>query len=133
MRIINKTINLTTAGLFDFQDITDKIKSFSALSEIANGLLNIQIMHTSAGLIMNEDEPHLIEDIKKAIERSAPQDIEYKHSDNGHAHCKSLFLPNNITLNIIDKTLQLGQWQRVFLVELDSPRTRKVQIQIIGE
>jgi secondary thiamine-phosphate synthase enzyme len=133
MKIINKTIELNTNKLFDFCDITEQIKELSRESAISNGLANIQIMHTSAALIINENEPNLIEDMKQAIERSAPQDIKYQHRDNGHSHCKSIFLPNNITLNIINKSLQLGQWQRIFLVELDSPRMRKVQIEIIGE
>jgi thiamine phosphate synthase YjbQ (UPF0047 family) len=37
------------------------------------------------------------------------------------------------TLNLIDNEIQLGQWQRIFFVELDKSRKRKVQIQIIGE
>jgi secondary thiamine-phosphate synthase enzyme len=133
MKIINKTIELNTEKLFDFRDITEQIKEFRQESAISNGLANVQIMHTSAALIVNENEPNLIEDMKQAIERSASREIEYQHRDNGHSHCKSIFLHNNITLNIIDKSLQLGQWQRIFLVELDSPRKRKVQIEIIGE
>jgi secondary thiamine-phosphate synthase enzyme len=133
MKITNKTIKIHTEKIFDFRDITEEVKGLSQESGVSNGLLNIQIMHTSAALIVNEDEPGLIEDIKEAVERTAPQDITYQHRDNGHSHCKSIFLPNNITLNIVDRFPQLGQWQRIFLVELDSPRLREIQIQIIGE
>ncbi len=132
MKVSNTTIEINTQGIFDFHDITAAIKDFSEKSGINNGFLNIQIMHTSASLIMNENEPGLIEDIKKTIERNAPRDIAYQHQDNGHSHCKSIFLPHNITLNIIDRHLQLGDWQSIFLVELDSARIRKVQVQIMG-
>jgi len=52
---------------------------------------------------------------------------------NGHSHCKAILLPTSVTLNIVDSKLQLGQWQRIFIRELDRSRPRKVQIQIIGE
>jgi thiamine phosphate synthase YjbQ (UPF0047 family) len=52
---------------------------------------------------------------------------------NGRSHCKAIYLPVNITLNLINSEIQFGQWQKILVVELDKPRTRKVQIQIIGE
>jgi len=147
MEIKNKTIEFKTSKTLDFIDITDKVEDFIKESEIKNGLVNIQILHTSAGLIVNENEPLLIEDFKKNIENIAKSTENYNHDDfdrrtvnmcnneckNGHAHCKSIYFLVNATLNLIDKKLQLGQWQRVFLVELDKSRQRKIQIQIIGE
>lgn len=55
-----------------------------------------------------------------------------KECINGHAHCKAIHLLVNIALNLVNGEMQLGQWQRVFLVELDRTRERKVQIQILG-
>jgi secondary thiamine-phosphate synthase enzyme len=143
----NKTIEFKTEKTLDFIDITEKIKDFVKESEVNNGLVNVQILHTSAGLIVNENEPLLIEDFKNNIEKVALSTEKYNHDDfskrtvnmcnnecrNGHAHCKAIYFLVNATLNVINKELQLGQWQRVFLVELDRPRLRKVQIQIIGE
>lgn len=147
MKTAHKTIEYSTKGLFDFIDITDEVKAFLEESEIKNGLINIQTLHTTAALILNENEPLLIEDIKAHLERIAPNTLKYNHDDfarrtvnicddeciNGHSHCKAIHLPVNITLNLIDGTLQLGQWQRVLFVELDKARKRKVQIQIMGE
>ena len=146
MKNLNKTLEFKTKGLFDFIDITNQIKDFVKESKIKDGFINIQILHTSAALIVNENEPLLLEDFKKNLEMAASQNIEYQHDDlskrkvnvcpeeciNGHSHCKAIHLLVNTTLNLIDGKLQLGQWQRVFLVELDKPRKRKVQIQILG-
>ncbi|MCK5059742.1 MAG: secondary thiamine-phosphate synthase enzyme YjbQ [Candidatus Pacebacteria bacterium] len=146
MKILNKTIEFQTKGLFDFIDITDKIKTFVKESQIKNGLINIQILHTSAALIVNENEPLLIEDIKDNLEAVASKTANYRHDDftkrtvnvcegecvNGHSHCKAIRLLVNTTLNLIEGMLQLGQWQRVLLVELDQLRKRKIQIQILG-
>lgn len=147
MIIKHKTLSYQTKKELDFIDVTDEIKSFVKESGIKSGLVNIQIMHTSAALMLNENEPLLLEDIKNNLESTAPKTNTYKHDDlnirtinvcveeciNGHSHCKAIHLPVTITLNLIDGELQLGQWQRVFLVELDHSRPRKVQIQIIGE
>ena len=146
MKFFNKTIKLQTKGLFDFIDITDKVKDFIKESQIKNGLVNIQILHTSAGLIVNENEPLLISDFKKNLEMFAPKTSHYQHDNfskrtvnlckneciNGHSHCKAIRLLVNATLNLIEKEIQLGRWQRIFIVELDRPRKRKAQVQILG-
>jgi len=147
MKIKNKIIAYQTKGEFDFQDITDGVEKFIKESQIKNGLVNIQTLHTTAALILQEQEPLLIEDIKKNLENTAPKNLSYKHDDfsqrtvnmcgdecaNGHSHCKAMHLQPNITLNLIDGKLQLGRWQRVLFIELDRSRDRKIQIQIIGE
>ncbi len=140
-------LKFQTKKIFDFVDLTDQIKKFLVEVEIKNGLVNIQSLHTSSALMINESEPLLLEDIKTNLEKIASRDNEYNHDNfdirtvnmcpdecaNGHAHCKAIHLPATITLNFRDGELQLGQWQRIFFVELDHSRPRKVQVQIIGE
>ena len=147
MKTSNKTLSYQTKALFDFIDITEEVKKFVEESSIKNGLVNVQIMHTSAALIFNENEPLLLEDIKSNLEKTAPTTANYQHDDfdkrtvnlcenecvNGHSHCKAIRLPSTVTLNLIKGKLQLGQWQRIMLAELDRPRPRQVQIQVIGE
>jgi len=146
MKIFNKTIEFQTKGLFDFIDITNKVINFVKESQIKDGFVNIQILHTSAALIVNENEPLLIEDFKENLRKTAPQNLTYQHDDltkrtvnlcpdecvNGHSHCTAIHLLVNATLNLIKGKIQLGQWQRIFIVELDQSRERKVQIQILG-
>ena len=146
MKTLNKTIELQTKEQLEFIDITDKIKEFVKESQIENGIVNVQIMHTSAWLIVNENEPLLIEDFKKSINEIAPPGLNYQHDNldkrivnlcpdeciNGHSHCKAIHFLLSATLNLVNGEIQFGQWQRVFLVELDRPRKRKFQIQILG-
>jgi len=146
MEVLNKTIEIKTKGELDFIDITQQVKDFIKESKIKDGIINIQILHTSAALIINENEPLLIEDFKKNLEAAAPKNQKYEHDDlskrtvnvcpeeciNGHSHCKAIHLLANVTLNLIGGELQFGQWQRVFIVELDRSRERKVQFQAIG-
>ena len=52
---------------------------------------------------------------------------------NGHAHCQSLLLGTSETIPLIDRRLQIGQCQSIFLIELDHPRPREVVVQVMGE
>jgi len=147
MKISHKTLEFRTKKEFDFIDLTQEVEKFVTESQIKNGLVNIQTLHTTASLFLNENEPLLLEDFKVHLERLFPKDLNYNHNDfnrrtvhmheneckNAYSHCQALHLPSNLVLNVIDGKLQLGQWQRIFLIELDQAKPRKVQIQIMGE
>jgi secondary thiamine-phosphate synthase enzyme len=146
MKIVNHVIKLSTATSLDFIDITDKIKGKIKRSGIKNGVVNIQSLHTTMAIIIQEAEPLLIGDLKKTLEKVAPRTLKYMHDNfkirtvnmhpnepvNGHSHCKALFLPSCVFINIVKANLNIGQWQRIFAVELDDARSRKVSVQIIG-
>lgn len=141
------TIRITTEQPTQFIDITPDLEAFVSGSGIQQGLLNIQSRHTTAAIVVNEHEPMLLTDMVLLFERLAPVDAVYRHDDltlrtvncvpgeppNGHSHCRSLLLGLTAALNVIDGQLQLGRWQRVFLVELDGPRTRDVSLLLLGE
>lgn len=147
MKIINKILALNTKKEFDFIDITEAVETFLKESQINNGLVNVQTMHTTCPLLLNENEPCLLQDFQNHLAGLSPKELPYIHNDftvrtvnvcdgeckNGHSHCLALHFPSNLSLNVIDGKLQLGQWQRIFAVELDKPRPRQIQIQIMGE
>lgn len=139
-------INLSTQARLDFIDLTGKIKALVKKSAVKNGVVNIQSLHTTMAVIIQEAEPLLIGDLKKTLEKIAPHTAQYVHDNfeirtvnmnpnerkNGHSHCKCLFLTPNVMLNICQEKLQIGRWQSVFAVELDGSRERKVSVQIMG-
>ncbi len=147
MKTYTEKIKLQTKNEFDFIDLTERVSEIVEKSRIKNGLVNIQTLHTTCSLFLNENEPLLLEDFKNHLRKLSSKDLNYNHDDftrrtvnicdneckNGHSHCLALNLPANLTLNLIGGQIQLGQWQRVFLVELDYSRPREVQIQILGE
>lgn len=147
MKIKNKTFKVKTKEKLDFIDVTDKIEKFVSKTGIGDGIVNIQTLHTTAMILINENEPLLIKDIKKNLEKLASDDVDYDHDNfevrtvnmcedecaNGHAHCKAVYLTPTNTLNLIGSELQLGKWQRVFFLELDRSRDRKFQVQVMGQ
>ncbi len=148
MIIKHLSIELETQSSLNFIDITDKISKFVSESKIKSGLVNIQSKHTTATILVNENEPFFIEDARKKFESMFPESAEYGHNDfskrtvnmcgtdeckNGHSHVGAFFTRTSETLNIIDGKIDFGRWQRVFLVELDHARKREVSVCVIGE
>ncbi|MDR3558775.1 MAG: secondary thiamine-phosphate synthase enzyme YjbQ [Candidatus Pacebacteria bacterium] len=146
MKIRNHVMKLTTNATLDFIDITDKVLKMIKEKGVKNGVINIQSMHTTMAVIIQEAEPLLLGDLKKTLEKVAPRTTKYMHDNfsirtvnmnpnepiNGHSHCKALFLTPGVFLNIAKSKLQLGKWQRIFAVELDDARPRMIALQIIG-
>jgi secondary thiamine-phosphate synthase enzyme len=147
MKIVNHIIKLKTATTLDFIDITEKIQQKIKKAGVKNGVINIQSLHTTMAVIVNEAEPLLIADMKTLLEKMAPRTFKYMHDNfeirtvnmcdgeckNGHAHSKAIHLPTSTMLNILGSKLQIGQWQRVFAIELDRSRPREIALQIMGE
>jgi secondary thiamine-phosphate synthase enzyme len=147
MKIANHVIKLTTSATLDFIDITDKVLKIVKVKGIKDGVINIQSMHTTMAVIIQEAEPLLLGDLKKTLEKVAPRTMKYMHDNfeirtvnmnpnepiNGHSHCKALFLTPGVFLNITASKLQLGRWQRIFAVELDDARPRMINLQMIGK
>ena len=145
--IRNCTLSLETAEPLQFLDLTDLVAEIVEEAGIRHGLVNVQTRHTTTAIIINENEPLLLDDMKNTLERLAPQAQPYRHNDfsirthnlepderqNGHSHCKAMFLRTSETLNIASGRIQLGPWQRIFLIELDGPRNRTVSVTTIGK
>lgn len=146
LRAHHDEIHLKTKDCLQFIDLTSRVANIVSRSGIRHGLVNIQTRHTTTALIVNENEPLLINDLKRMLDNYAPRDGEYEHNDfsrrvdippdepaNGHSHCKALFLPASVMLNVADGRLQIGRWQSVFLIELDEARERSVSVMVMGQ
>lgn len=146
-RACHRELEIETADAPELRDITDDIQQSVEFSGVAFGWVNIQSRHTTAAILVNENEPLLIEDLKEALCRFAPETGAYRHDDmtrrsvnlepgepaNGYAHVRALMLGASATLNIVGGRICLGRWQRVFLVELDRPRHRRVSVMVMGQ
>ena len=141
------TLHLDTEDPTQLIDITDHLEAIVMAAAIGTGFVNIQTLHTTTAIVVNEHEPLLMTDIAALLERVAPLDAVYRHDNitlrsvncvlgdrpNGHSHCRALLLGSSVALNVSGGRLQLGRWQRVFLVELDGPRSRDVSVLVVGE
>jgi thiamine phosphate synthase YjbQ (UPF0047 family) len=81
MKIINHLIKLKTATTLDFIDITDKIKMKLKKAGIKRGVINIQSLHTTMAVLVQEAEPLMIIDLKKILDKVAPRTFRYMHDN----------------------------------------------------
>ncbi len=133
-KIVNKQVTFNTQGPVTFLDLTDQVERAVADSNIRNGLVHVYAPHATGILILTENDPALLEDIKAFLEALAPANGDYQHPSNAHAHLRSVLLQPDRSLPIIDGKVAFGTWQSLMFVETDVyPRRRTVTIQILGE
>ena len=117
--------------------ITDEIRSIVEKSGIKEGFCLVSAMHITAGIIVNDDEPGLHEDIWEWLERLAPYRKDYRHhrtgEDNGDAHLKRILVHHQVVLPVTDGDLDLGPWEQIFYAEFDGMRNKRVVVKVIGE
>ncbi len=145
-KIVSQVFSFKTADAPDFVDLTGTVSDFLAKSGVKAGQVLVHSKHTTAAIKINENEPLLLKDVAHFLDRAAPKDAYYLHNDfairtvnmhqdecpNGHAHCQHMILGTSEVIPVIGGKLALGQFQRVFLIELDEPKTRQVVIQVMG-
>jgi isopentenyl-diphosphate Delta-isomerase len=138
-------LHYRTSGSGSFIDITEDVNSIVTTSGIRNGVAHVYSSHTTAAIRVNENEELLLSDFARCLERLVPAGIGYDHDDlsrrrntppdepiNGHAHCRHLLLSSSEMVPVVDGRLELGRWQRIFLIELCSPRDRTILVQVLG-
>ena len=142
-----RQIDLVSTEPIQLLDITDDVAAFSREFGGWHGTISIFSRHTTAAVRIQEDEPLLLQDLREFLTRLAPPDAPYGHNDfrvrtehmhpderpNGHSHCLHLLLGASALVPVVAGVLQLGTWQRIFVVELDGPRAdRQVQLHLTG-
>ena len=144
--VLCEALIIETSEAPEFIDITEDVQRIVAQADVRFGQATVYSTHTTAAIKVNENEPLLLQDMARILHQIAPLHADYEHNDfsrrtvnmdeeecaNGHAHCQHLFLSTSETIPILDGRLPLGQWQRIFLVELDRPRQRRVLVNVIG-
>jgi len=146
MKLYRTSVRRTATKAPEFIDITDEVLEAIRNAEVREGTVTVFSRHTTAAVVINEHEPLLLRDMARFLEQTAPREADYRHNDfvirtanmtedecpNGHSHCQHLFLGASETVPIADGRALFGQWQRVFMIELDRPRPREIIIQVQG-
>jgi secondary thiamine-phosphate synthase enzyme len=142
MRVVRETIEVRTERNEQFLDITKQLRDVVARSSVRNGSVILNSLHTTVALFLNEFQSALIEDLGVLLQKLIPRRDGYRHDDprysdcdrgNAHAHLRAMLVGRTVALAVTDGEPLLGQYQSVILAELDGPRERKVQVQIMGE
>ena len=139
MQQVFEEIKINTEGQ-GFYNFTENTLDWINKQKIQNGILNINILHTSASLVIQENaDPDVLHDLKNFFHKLVPMDQKlYKHTTEGKddmpAHIKSSLTNNQLTLSLKNKKLILGTWQGLYLFEhrLEN-QTRILSHHLIGD
>jgi secondary thiamine-phosphate synthase enzyme len=145
IRACRDLVRIRTERALQFVDLTELVAERVRRAGVGEGLVTVQSRHSTAAIVVNENEPLLLEDLAGLLEDWAPIGRAYRHNDlaargpvdagekpNGHAHARALLLGTSVCLVVAEGRVDLGRWQRIFLVELDGPRPRTVSVQVLG-
>jgi len=117
--------------------ITDKVEDAVRKSEIREGMVLVSAMHITAGVIVNDNEPGIWNDIDAWLEGLAPFQKNYQHhrtgETNGDSHLKNILVHHQVIVPVTDGKLDLGPWQQVFYCEFDGQRRKRGIIKVMGE
>ena len=133
----NYQVNTDGQQLYEF---TSEVVQWVNKNKFKNGILNLNIQHTSASLIVQENaDPDVQTDLVNYFNKLVPMDKSlYIHTTEGKddmpAHIKSSLTNNQITLSIKNSKIILGTWQGLYLFEhrLD-PQIRKILFHFLGD
>ena len=123
-----------TAGRYQLIDIGFEVKRIVLDNKVKNGLVLVTVPHTTASILITENEPRLLQDWLAFFERIVSE-FDFQHNrnefeNNGDSHIIAGLLSPEKLFPVQNEMIFLGQYQQIFLVELDGPRKRKVIVQV---
>lgn len=131
---MTKKFSITTTDRYQLVNITTQVEKLISQSDIQDGLCLVFVPHSTAAIILTEDEEGLKRDWLKVLKKLISEmDFEHdKIDDNADSHILSGLLGQGKTLPFENGRLIRGTWQDIFLVELDGPRERKIIVKLLS-
>jgi secondary thiamine-phosphate synthase enzyme len=140
MAVKTVSLRLPMQGNTQIENITKAVADALAGAELSAGIVTVFVKHTTASVMIIEDEPGIRADTLTFWDRAVPSDPAWQHNtrnageDNGHSHLRGQLQGPSVTIPFLDGAMLLGTWQQVVLVDFDTrSRTRELIIQIMGE
>ncbi|MEW5724595.1 MAG: secondary thiamine-phosphate synthase enzyme YjbQ [Thermodesulfobacteriota bacterium] len=128
----------TSAGT-DTVDLTEAVQDRLRLSGLRDGVVVVFVPGSTGAVTTIEYESGVLNDLARAVERLAPEGLEYEHDrrwgdGNGYAHVRAALLGPSLCVPVREGRLVLGTWQQIVLLDFDNrPRQRRVLVQVLGE
>ncbi len=130
---------IETQGFSDVHDITNEVSDAIRRSGLESGIAAVAVPGSTAGVTTIEFESGAVADLREAIARLVPEGGTYAHDarwgdGNGFSHVRAALMGPSLSLPFRDGALVTGTWQQIVLVDFDNrPRTRRVEVQLVGE
>ena len=140
MAVKTVSLRLPMQGNTQIENMTKSVVDALAGTGLLAGIVTVFVKHTTASVMIIEDEPGIRTDTIAFWDRAVPADPAWQHNmrnageDNGHSHLRGQLQGPSVTIPFLDGAMLLGTWQQIVLVDFDTrSRTREIIIQIMGE
>jgi secondary thiamine-phosphate synthase enzyme len=142
MVIRHETFTVATEDRLQFMDLTKRVRDLLQRYKIKQGLVILNSLHTTTALFINEWQEALLHDLRMLLDRLVVQGDGYRHNDssysdcdrnNADSHLRSLLLGRQLSVPVVDGEISLGTFESIIFAELDGPRERQIQLQILAE
>jgi secondary thiamine-phosphate synthase enzyme len=140
MAVKTLPLRIDMRGGTQIENVTKFVQEALAHAKMSAGIVTLFVQHTTASVMVIEDEPGIRSDTKTFWDGIAPADQSWQHNeqnpgeDNGHSHLRGQLQGPSVTIPFSNGSLLLGTWQQLVVVDFDTrARTRDLIIQILGE
>ena len=140
MAVKTMSLRLTMQGNTQIENITKSVVDALAGTGLSTGIVTVFVKHTTASVMIIEDEPGIRADTKTFWDQAVSADPAWQHNtrnageDNGHSHLRGQLQGPSVTIPFLDGAMLLGTWQQIVVVDFDTKaRTRELIFQIMGE
>jgi secondary thiamine-phosphate synthase enzyme len=140
MPVKSVPLRINMKGDTQVKNVTAEVQKALAGTGLSAGIVTVFLKHTTASVLIIEDEPGIREDTKAFWERLIPPNPDWRHNarnpgeDNAHSHLRGQLQGPSITLPFHEGTLMLGTWQQIVVIDFDTrARTRDLIVQVLGD
>lgn len=126
-------LEVSSSDTTDIVDVTARVEE-AVPDDVDTGVAIVFVPHTTAGVILNEAEARLLDDLEAFVDALVPSGRDYRHDaidDNAAAHLRATVLGASVTAPVEAGTLALGTWQSVLFVDCDGPRSRSLHVSVL--
>lgn len=141
LKVVRKTFTMLSERRNEIVDITKQIRDIVLTADVKEGILLVNSLHTTCALFVNEFQGALVEDLRAMMDRLVPESGGYRHDDprysdcergNANSHLRAALLGRSVAVGISGGELALGRFQSILFAEMDGPRPRSIDVQIMG-
>ena len=140
MPVFTHHFSIAMQGHSQIENISEPVRQFLATTAMEAGIVTIFVKHTTASVLIIEDEPGLRADTKTVWDKLIPADPAWQHNvrnpgeNNGHSHLRGQIQGQSLTIPFADNQLLLGTWQEIVILDFDTrARSREIIVQVMGE
>jgi secondary thiamine-phosphate synthase enzyme len=140
MPVLTYHFSVAMQGHSQVENISDRVREFLASTPMHAGVVTIFVKHTTASVLIIEDEPGLRADTKTVWDTLIPATSTWQHNvrncgeDNGHSHLRGQIQGQSLAVPFADNQLLLGTWQEIVILDFDTrARSREIIVQVMGE